>query len=307
MPAGAPFTRLCQSAIPTAPTGRADLHIHSTASDGLYTPTQVVDVARRTGLAAIALTDHDTLAGLSEARSAAGPRLEVIAGVELSCEWQQREVHVLGYFVDCDNKNLATELARVQQSRVERFSEMTARLRQLGVKMPNGHGPTRQPAAIGRRHLAHHLVSIGAVDSVREAFSRYIDDGKPAFVPKLLLPIGRAIELVRAAGGVSSYAHPGNELDARGLAELAEIGLNAVEAEYPTLKNSRKAQLRGWAQDLHLAVTGGSDCHGPDELKRAIGRCTITASELAALRGQLDRSSKMGAHAHALSSESFND
>lgn len=303
MPAGAPFTRLCQTAIPTAQAGRADLHIHSTASDGLYTPTQVVDVARRTGLAAIALTDHDTLAGLTEARGAADHRLEVIAGVEISCQWNDREVHLLGYFVNPDHAGLSTALSKVQQSRIERFAEMTARLRQLGVRMPNGNGQAHPPAAIGRRHLAHQLVSIGAVDSVREAFHRFIDDNKPAFVPKMLIPIDSAIELVRAAGGVSSYAHPGNELDARNLALLAEVGLNAVEAEYPSLKNSRKAQLRTWAKDLNLSITGGSDCHGPEELKRAIGRCTVTAEELALLRERRTSSVQSSTLAHGCQSE----
>lgn len=287
MPTGAPFTHLCQSAKPPL-TGRADLHLHSTASDGQYTPAQIVDLARRAGLGAIALTDHDTMAGLSDARNAAAGRIEIISGVEISCTWFGREVHLLAYFVRTNDLNLNATLLRLRESRVHRYLEMTKKLRSFGVTIEDP--PTQcADAALGRRMLATQLANSGAVDSVRDAFNRYLDDDKPAFVQKELLPLDEAILLVRGACGVSSYAHPGNELDARRLAELAEIGLGAVEVEYPALKNSRKLQLRQWANDLGLAITGGSDCHGPDISKRSVGVSTISDQELFLLRNRATR------------------
>src|SRR5262249_39371452 len=158
MPAGQPFTALCQSAARGPHAGRADLHVHTTHSDGSYTPAQVVELARRAGLSAVALTDHDTLAGLPDARRAA-PRsaLEVIAGAEITAEHRGREVHLLAYFVDPDHPGLAAALADVRRGRVERFGAMVERLRGCGV--PLGAGELRSlPEAPGRRHLAEALV-----------------------------------------------------------------------------------------------------------------------------------------------------
>jgi predicted metal-dependent phosphoesterase TrpH len=140
----------------------------------------------------------------------------------------------------------------------------------------------RAPDALGRRHLAEWLVRSGQVASVREAFARYLKDGSPAAAPKWRLPIGEAIALVRDAGGVASWAHPPPAAPFEQFAELRQLGLGAIEIEYPDIRPARNKRLREWAAKLGLAVSGGSDCHGPGP--REVGCCTISADELRRLR-----------------------
>src|SRR5262249_3698429 len=180
----------------------------TTASDGTYTPAEVVELARRAGLAAVAVTDHDTLAAVAPARAAAaGSPLEVIAGVEITAEFRGRELHLLGYFVDPEEPRLAAALAAVRQGRAERFAALVERLRQ-GGGCGDGGGLDGAADALGRRHLAELLVRQGRAGSVREAFGRWLADGARAAVPKKRLPVAEAIALVRAAGGVAAWAHP---------------------------------------------------------------------------------------------------
>ncbi len=285
MPARQPFTYLCQMLARGPKAGRADLHLHTTASDGNYLPEEVVDLAHRCGLAAIAITDHDTLAGVAAARSAAPASLEVIAGVEITAEHLGREQHLLGYFVD-DSAALDAALADVRESRVTRYNAMIERLRALGVSVEDEPFAI-VPDALGRRHLAEMLVRQGKAGSVREAFQRWLADGRPADVPKRRVPIGEAIRLVRAAGGVASWAHPSYDGAKQHLAELAALGLGAVEVEYPDFRRSQADQVRAWAKQLGLAITGGSDCHGPGA--RGVGACTISDAELDELRNHRRR------------------
>ncbi len=285
MPARQPFTRLCQQLARPAASGRADLHLHTTHSDGDYSPAEVVDLARRCGLAAIAVTDHDTTGGVATARDAADGRLEVIAGVEVTAEHEGREVHLLGYFVRTDDPALGTALAGLRDRRRERFRGMVERLRGRGVSLDEeALAVAAAVPAPGRRTLAAVLHATGRVGSVREAFDRWLADGRPADVPKARLPLAEAIRLVRGAGGVTSLAHPPAVLTLPQLAGLRDLGLQAVEADYPAHRAARAKELRQWAAALGLAVTGGSDCHGPGEPRRAVGACGVTAAELAALR-----------------------
>jgi predicted metal-dependent phosphoesterase TrpH len=281
MPAGQPFTALCQALARGPAAGRADLHLHSTASDGSYTPAQVVDLARRCGLAAIALTDHDTLHGYFEAMRCARPPLEVIPGVEITTRYQGRELHLLAYFVDPHDTALDEALEEVRRGRRERFAEMVRRLRGLGVSIEE-EGPV--PPSLGRRYLAELLVKQGFAGSVREAFSRWLGEGGRAFVPREGIPVDAAVALVRGGGGVASWAHPPyDEGMSATLAELAAMGLRAVEAAYPGMRPAQSRALREQAGRLGLAVTGGSDCHGPGP--RGVGSVTISDEELSLLRG----------------------
>jgi predicted metal-dependent phosphoesterase TrpH len=279
MPVGQPFTTLCQQLARPRHAGRADLHLHTIHSDGTYTPAQLIDLARRCGLAAIAITDHDTLAGVAPARAAAPPTLEIIAAVEISTEYNGRELHLLAYFVDAEDAALNAALEMVRRGRVERYREMVERLRRLGVSVSEEE---TGPDALGRPHLAARIVAAGRATSVREAFQRYLRDGGAVVVPKKRLPIAEALALVRAAGGVAAYAHPPYDCEQRHLVELQALGLRAVEAEYPDMRPSWRRQLRAWATELGLAISGGSDCHGPG--KRAVGACTVSSEELAKLR-----------------------
>src|SRR5882724_9701061 len=159
MPAGQPFTQLCRALARHRPAARVDLHMHTTCSDGLYSPQQIVDLARRSGMPAIAITDHDTFAALEPARLHAGTRLQVIAGVEISTEFEGRELHLLAYFFDPTHTGLNVALERLRERRRHRFFAMADRLRDLGVALDDvGLREAATCSAVGRRHLAQLLV-----------------------------------------------------------------------------------------------------------------------------------------------------
>ena len=284
MPARQPFTALCQLAARSRFHDRADLHVHTTHSDGNYTPAQVVELARCAGLAAVAVTDHDAVGGVAVARAAAnGSGVEIVAGVEITAEFHGRELHLLGYFFRADDGPLTAALDKVCRGRVERFQEMIERLRACGASLDlRDVPPPAAPEALGRRHLAEMLVKQGMAGSVREAFARWLHDGGRAAAPKLRLPVGEAIALIHGAGGVAAYAHPPYDCTVETLTELRRLGLNAVEVEHPALRASRGRELRTWAKQLGMAVSAGSDCHGPG--KHSIGACSVSTGELDLLR-----------------------
>jgi predicted metal-dependent phosphoesterase TrpH len=285
MPRGSPFTALCRRAAELARPVAADLHVHTTASDGDYTPSQVVTLAKAARLNAVAVTDHDTLAGVGDAL-AAGRQLgvEVIPGAELTTEFAGRELHILGLFLRPDNSRLTAALADVCDRRRERFRRYLAALESRGVRFPDGRAElveTRSPS-LGRRHVAALLVNAGHARTLFDAFRRFLD---PLDVPSIhRTPAADAIRLIRDAGGVPSLAHPPEELTDEALVELRRIGLLAVEVNFPASAVARTARLREAAERLGLAVTGGSDCHGPDTAGRAVGSRGVVRAELAALR-----------------------
>jgi predicted metal-dependent phosphoesterase TrpH len=281
MAARQPFTALCQQLARRSLCARVDLHIHTTFSDGTYTPAEVVDLARRCGLPAVAITDHDTVAGIEPARQAARDVLEVIPGVEITCQFQGQPCHLLGYFFRQDDKSLSDLLKRIHDHRRQRFREMRDRLGKLGVKLA---GPELEAKHItlGRRHLADMLVNKGHAGSVREAFLRYLGDGGPVAVPHLAVPVAEAIAVLRGGGGVAAWAHPPYDCTKESLFALREKGLQAVEVDFPSCRPSRSKELRVWAKELGLAVTGGSDCHGPG--LHSVGSGGITVEELTRIR-----------------------
>lgn len=285
MPARQPFTVLCQTLRPNRVNGWSDLHTHTTHSDGLYMPAQVVELAARSGLVGVAITDHDSLAGIAEARAVAPPKLEVIAGVEITAEHNGRELHLLGFFFRPEDEALGLSLERLRVHRVERFWAMAGRLRACGVSVTDEElRAAAGSESLGRRHLAELLVQGKQAGSVREVFARYLHDGGRAVVPKVRLPAEEAIALVRGAGGVSSWAHPGADCTRESVMQLRRLGLQALEAEFPSGRKLRCQQLRAWAAEFGLAVTGGSDCHGPGHYRRAVGACGVTIQELNLLR-----------------------
>jgi 3',5'-nucleoside bisphosphate phosphatase len=285
MPARQPFTTLCQALARPRFAGRADLHAHTTFSDGAYTPAQLVDLARRSGLSALAITDHDTLAGIGPAQHAAAGRIEIVAGVEITTQWCGGELHLLAYFVNENDPALNAALQRLQRRRVERFRAMVDRLSGLGVRLDDVDVDSlSRDTTLGRRHLAQLLVDSRKAGSISEAFQRWLRDHGPVCAPKERLPVEEAIALVCGAGGVTSWAHPPQDATKMEFTELRRHGLHAVEVEHPRCRASRSRELRAWAAELGLAVSAGSDCHGPDEPGRAVGACSITAAELDALR-----------------------
>lgn len=282
------FTFLCQQVARLADPPRADLHAHTTASDGEYTPSQLVALARQAKLTAVAVTDHDTLAGVPEAVAAArdqpGRAVEVVPGVELTTEFDGRELHLLGYFVRLDHAELNATLARLCDRRRDRFRDYLTKL--AVIPADRARLVEERTASLGRRHVASLLVACGFARDRHEAFYRHLHPLHRDVLPKECLPIADAIRLVQEAGGVTSLAHPPADLIDGGLDRLAAAGLDGLECEYAWGRSSPAGRLRAAAARLGLVATGGSDCHGPDPAHRHVGSVTITMHALEVLRGK---------------------
>jgi len=246
---------------------RPDLHVHSSASDGTDPPAEVMRRAARVGLNAVALTDHDTVAGHAEARAAAGP-VTLVPGMELSCRLDGRSVHMLAYLFDPDQPELAAELARIRDDRVLRARAMVDKLAGLGVDISwEQVAAIAGQAVVGRPHIARAMAASGAIASPGEAFTRdWIADGGRAYVDRYALDPARAIGLIREAGGVAVLAHPRASRDTRvtdgQIAGLAAAGLAGVEVFHPDQPEAERAGLLALASGLSLVATGGSDDHG---------------------------------------------
>lgn len=240
-----------------------DLHLHTTCSDGALAPEALAAAASRGGLHAIAVTDHDTTAAVEPTRRAgAALGLRVIPGVELTCELDGADVHLLGYGIDPAHDALHTLTDRLAAMRRERVAAIVARLRGLGVAITvEDVRPPERNVSIGRPHVAEALVRLGAVRHFQEAFARYLADGGPAYVPGRGPAVADGIAAVARAGGCSVWAHPDLE-DARRFARLRADGLDGVEALRPSLAPVASAALESAAREAGLFVTGGSDWHG---------------------------------------------
>ena len=247
---------------------RADLHVHSNASDGTDPPAEVMRAAAAAGLDAVALTDHDTTAGHAEARAALTGGLTLIPGMELSCELDGRSVHLLGYLFDPHYEELALETERIRDDRVIRAKAMVGKLAGLGASLSwDQVAQIAGTSVVGRPHIARAMAAAGIVDDPADAFtSDWIGDGGRAYVDKYALDPVRAIGLIRAAGGVSVLAHPraGREWEVTDeqIATLAAVGLAGVEVWHPDQTLPERAVLLQTVRDLGLVATGGSDDHG---------------------------------------------
>ena len=248
---------------------RIDLHCHSTASDGTDTPAELVRNAAAAGLDVVALTDHDTTRGYAEAIAAVPPGLTLVTGAELSCRLDGVPLHMLAYLFDPEEPALLAERELVRDDRVPRAKGMVARLNGLGVPVTweqveriAGGG------SVGRPHVATALVELGVVPTVSDAFTEdWLADAGRAFVEKHETDPFEAIRLVKAAGGVTVFAHPGASKRGRtvpesAIAELAAAGLDGIEVDHMDHDEETRARLRGLAKELGLLTTGSSDYHG---------------------------------------------
>ena len=269
----------------TAGPGPVDLHVHSTASDGSLTPAAVVERARLAGLSAIALTDHDTVAGVPAA-IAAGEALgvRVVGGCEFSCAAPWGEMHVLGYFLPADSAELEDFLERRRADRVRRGREMVSRLQALGVQL-DFEDVLRQAkgGAVGRPHVARALVRQGGAADVGQAFDRFIGRGRPAFVEKVLPTFRDVAAIVHQVRGVVSVAHLKERGTRSFLERLQREGLDGLEVRHPSHDPDLRGRLASTAVRLGLLPTGGSDWHGdpePGESHGALGSQEVPAGWL---------------------------
>lgn len=274
---------------------RIDLHVHSTASDGTQSPTELMAVAVAAGLDVIALTDHDTTTGWAEAQRARPPGLTVVPGVELSCQSTAVEgppigVHLLGYLLDPAHPGFMAEAERLRTDRLSRGRRMAEAMADDGLPVSwEQVDRIAAGAPVGRPHLGRALVEAGLVATVTEAFARYLHRSGPYYRPKRSTDIHAGIALIRAAGGVPVLAHGrarlrGRVLDDAVIAACAGTGLAGLEVDHPDHPPADRDQLRALAADLGLLVTGSSDYHGANKLT-PIGACVTDPDVYAALVG----------------------
>jgi predicted metal-dependent phosphoesterase TrpH len=270
---------------------RVDLHLHTNASDGQFTPSELVNLARKYSLDVIAITDHDTTDGIREAQEASsvtGTPL-VIPGIELSAEDTAGDVHVLGYYVDLGSTHFEERIASFRADRYSRGQRILQRLAAMGMPLQWERVlAIAEDGSIGRPHIARALVEAGYVESVRDAFDRYLYNDGPAYVPRARLSPEEAVALIHSAAGVAVLAHPGLLPDYAAIVRrLVPVGLDGVEVVHPSNSEKVRLNLRALAQEYRLIMTGGTDYHGPD-VKEHVTLGSVTPPEgcVAALRAR---------------------
>lgn len=267
-----------------------DLHIHSTASDGTYTPTEIVERAKEKQLTAIALTDHDTVQGVSEAKKAAGDDLEVIAGVEISCEYKQKgiqkEIHILGLFLDTTCEELLTQLDMNRKKRDERNERMVQKFQDAGISMTMEQLNDNNPdVVVTRAHFAKYLVEHGYVKTKNDAFKKYIGKKCKFYEPRQFMDSKWAIDLIKKAGGLSFLAHAylyklsDKETKAM-IQKLKGEGLDGIEVYHSSHNANQSSKLRAIASKEHMLISGGSDFHGDNkpDIDLSVGRGNLRLS-----------------------------
>lgn len=262
--------------------GSADLHLHTTHSDGVRSAEELVRLASSLGLSVIAISDHDALGAFFEAEPIARELgLRIIPGVELSITWRGIDVHLLAYAFDPEDRALTAKLSLCRDTRARRGEMMVERLGELGIAIEQervreicGEG------AVGRPHIARCLMEIGAVGSIEEAFERYLSPGRPAWVEKERLALEEAVALVRAAGGMTSLAHPTLYPDPDELlAEIVSLGVDGIECFHPDVDERSRERLLEITRREGLLATGGSDDHGFDA-RQTIGSVRVDVDSI---------------------------
>jgi len=257
----------------------ADLHVHTSSSDCTFSPGEVIEQAAAVGLNMVAITDHDTLNGVAEAQHF-GRRagVKVVPGVEMSAYHGSEEFHIIGLYVDNTNVRFLEKLNEFRKARRERIFEIVDRLKEVGVELEgreildlaHGGAPTRA-------HVAHILVEHGYAKDLNEAFWRYVGDSGPGFVPKRYTTVEEAVKEIRSVGGVSILAHPGVADRDGYIALFAEMGLNGIEAFYPTYSRVQTRHYLEMARRMGLLASGGSDFHGGQKIDNPLGRIRVPA------------------------------
>ncbi|MEW6041082.1 MAG: PHP domain-containing protein [Elusimicrobiota bacterium] len=281
-----------------------DLHLHTTYSDGAFSPEDLVRYAQETGILAIGITDHDTTDGIMPAiKEGAKCGVEIVPGVELSAELRsstEGEMHILGYYINWENLAFQEQLKLFRQARERRAFHILDKLASLNIKIDeeklfriSGIG------AIGRLHIARAMLEQNLIDSIPEAFHKYLGFGKPAYVPKLRLKPQEAIKMVKKIGGIPVLAHPlyGNYANKNTIYSLVNAGLIGIEVYHSKHNTKVQEQFISLAREFGLLITGGSDCHGPFNDKEPLaGSIPVPYEVLENLKKQkqeIDRSNRI--------------
>lgn len=265
----------------------ADLHIHTTASDGRLSPLEVVQQAKLARLSHISITDHDTVAAYEELREAGGhlntnaSGLSIIPGIEFSTDTPHHEVHILGYCVDIDNSKFRSQLAAILDDRLKRSAKIVDKLNKLGYSIDYANVLTiaGQTRAVGRPHIAQALVEKGYFPTVVEAFKHVLDKNSPAYVPHYKLTPEQVIRLIEQAGGMAILAHPRLVGDDKLVVDLIKTGIHGLEVYHPEHDQAATKKYLAMANQYNLKITGGSDFHAiPDRYPGKLGIFTISAA-----------------------------
>jgi predicted metal-dependent phosphoesterase TrpH len=271
----------------------ADLHLHTFFSDGTFSPEELAAHGKKNHLAALALTDHDTVEGCARMGAACQTAgIEFIPGTELTAEQDGNELHILGYFLDTQNSRLLSEITKFQSVRQNRIREMVARLNELDVPLKVDDvfalANCRSP---GRPHVARAMVKAGLSGSLDEAFERYLKKGRPAWVPKMKMSAGEGIELIHQAGGLAVLAHPGLNRTDESIPALVEAGLDGIECFHTKHSTTTSEHYLEITDQYNLLVTGGSDCHGMSKGKPLIGTVKLPYTHVEKLKEAVARRS----------------
>lgn len=267
-----------------------DLHVHSDCSDGVHSPEELVSEARGAGLCALAITDHDAVDGVERARRVSPQGLEIVPGVELSARDGPSDVHILGYCFDPADQALLSYLETFRSHRLNRAKGIVRKLNDLGVALElesviayAQDGRT----SIGRPHIARALLESNQVESIQDAFVRYLGNHAPAYVPKAFFAVEDAIAIIHEAGGVAVLAHPGSLRRDELIPGFIECGLDGLEVIHPEHTETARRHYRQLASKYGLVTTGGSDYHGPMPDRCGLGGMKVPHRHLADLKRKL--------------------
>lgn len=264
-------------------TPYADLHTHTRCSDGTLTPVDLVELAAERGLKVLAITDHDTVAGIEPAKTTAAKHgLHLVTGVELSTTVEQKEVHLLAYGINPEHPGLLRHLRAMKEARKRRVRRIVQRLREEGLDVEDDVlvREVESNHSVGRPHVAEALHRAGHVETIRQAFEEYLGRDRPGFVNKPEFPASDALDLVHEAGGVGVLAHPGHWTPSACIRHLVGAGLDGIEITHPAHDSTLREYYGRLAQGSNLLVTGGSDYHGrTQEETHSFGTLGMTQEE----------------------------
>lgn len=270
---------------------KIDLHTHTLYSDGALTPCELVNLANQNGLNTISITDHDSIHAIKEATECARDLgMEIINGVEISTDLDDKEIHLLAYFIDIENEELLKYLEFFRDERLHRAKRMVKKLQNLGLKITiDDVLDHAEDSAVGRPHIAYAMTDLGIVKNYQEAFERFIGDYGPAFERKIHVSPQSALKLINDSGGLSFIAHPGY-MKEQLLISLIKAGVDGIEVIHPSHNENQIQFYRGIVNQYCLLESGGSDFHGGKKMDNEnLGKYYISGSQLDAMRKMLQK------------------